>query len=84
MDPVSEVHGIFSNRHLSSTSDDGSTKSSYNSVYVFGSLLDSPDQQLKSGLFMSGIGVFAGWIWLLEGALSTEKGLLKLYVYMYA
>lgn len=50
--PVSEVHGVFSNRDLTFISGEQSRATT---IVYFGSFLDSSGQQLKRGFLMPGI-----------------------------
>lgn len=62
----------------------GLTKSINNRLYNFGSLLDSPNQQHKRRLLMSGLGVLLDNLWLLERALSVQMRIKIIYVHLYA
>lgn len=46
----------------------------YNNIYraLLWSLMDISDQQLKTGLLMTGVGILLGGLWLLEGTLSPQ------------
>lgn len=68
---MSEVHGVFSNMNLSSTS--GGQQKAVAIVCNALGLLDNPDQQLIRELLMLGVGVLLGGLRLLERALSTQR-----------
>jgi hypothetical protein len=54
-----------------------------NSLYCFGSLLDSPDHQLAMRLFMPGVDVFLRWIMAFSGGIVRASGITSFIIYSY-
>lgn len=81
LNPASEVHAVFSNRDLPSTSGEV-TKGNSDRLYswrVSCTTLNNNKPYLVLGF------IWGGGLWLLEGALKTlmNKSSLKLYMYIY-
>ena len=72
--PVSEVHGVFSNRDLPPISEGrGQPVATAIDCNVLGVSLTNPGQQLKRRFLMPGVKLFIiDGLWLLENALSTQ------------